>query len=58
MTRYLMIENKVKRTLNIESFCNISKYRIMGFISLISNMNKDISLRMIIQFPLYVNMDK
>ena len=53
-----MIENKVKRTLNIESFCNISKYRIMGFISLISNMNKDISLRMIIQFPLYVNMDK
>ena len=58
MTRYLMIENKVKRTLNIESFCNISKYSIMGFISLISNMNKDISLRMIIQFPLYVNMDK
>lgn len=56
MTKYLTTEEAVKKALNIDSFRNISKDKIMDFISLIPSMDKDIALAAINQFPNYVDM--
>ncbi len=56
MTKYLTTEEAVKKALNIDSFRNISKDKIMDFIFLIPSMDKDIALAAINQFPNYVEM--
>lgn len=56
MPKYLVTEEEVKKALDIDSFRNMSKSKIMDFISLIPNMDKDIALAAINQFPAYVDM--
>ena len=46
---------EVKKALNIESFRNMSKDKIIEFVSLIPNMDKDVAIKIIEQFPEYAN---
>jgi hypothetical protein len=46
-------ENEVKKALAIDSFRNMSKDKIMEFVSLIPNMDKDVAIKIIGQFPAY-----
>lgn len=49
----LISEEEVKSALDIKSFRDLSKDKITEFISLIPNMNKDVALSIINQFPEY-----
>ncbi|MDR2044516.1 MAG: hypothetical protein LBQ15_09165 [Clostridium sp.] len=51
----LVSETQVKKALNIESFRNLSKEKIVEFVSLIPNMDKDVAFKIIEQFPEYAN---
>lgn len=53
MSKRLVTESDVKKALNIESFRNISKEKITEFVQLIPNMDKDLALEIINQFPTY-----
>ena len=44
-------EEAVKRALNIDSFRNLSKDKIMQFASMIPYMDKDVAIAIITQFP-------
>jgi hypothetical protein len=46
---------EVKKALNIESFRNLSKDKIIEFVSLIPNMDRDVAIKIIEQFPQYAN---
>ena len=46
-------ENEVKKALAIDSFRNMSKDKIMEFVSAIPNMDKDVAIKIIEQFPAY-----
>lgn len=46
-------ENEVKKALAIDSFRNMSKEKIMEFVSAIPNMDKDVAIKIIEQFPAY-----
>lgn len=46
-------EDEVKKALAIDSFRNMSKDKIMEFVSAIPNMDKDIAIKIIDQFPAY-----
>ena len=54
MSQYLVSEDQVKKALQIDSFRNPSKDKIMEFASLIPHMDKDVALAIINQFPAYV----
>ena len=54
MSQYLVSEEQVKKALQIDSFRNLSKDKIMEFASLIPHMDKDIAVAIINQFPAYV----
>lgn len=54
MSQYLVSEEQVKKTLQIDSFRNLSKDKIMEFASLIPYMDKDVAIAIINQFPAYV----
>lgn len=54
MSQYLVSEDQVKKALQIDSFRNLSKDKIMEFASLIPYMDKDVALAIINQFPAYV----
>ena len=54
MSQYLVSEDQVKKALQIDSFRNLSKDKIMEFASLIPHMDKDVALTIINQFPAYV----
>ena len=56
MPQSLVSESQVKNALNIDSFRNLSKDKIMQFVSLIPNMDKDVALSIINQFPAYSEM--
>lgn len=56
MPQKLVSESQVKNALNIDSFRNLSKDKIMEFVSLIPNMDKDVALSIINQFPAYSEM--
>lgn len=56
MANTLISEESVKKALNIESFRNLSKDKIVEFISLIPNMDKDVAMSIINQFPAYAEM--
>ena len=58
MTNKLITEQQVKEALNIESFRNLSKDKIMEFVSLIPNMDKDVAISIVNQYPAYFEMAK
>jgi len=47
----MMSEETVKKTLGIDSFRNLSKEKIVEFVSMIPNMDKDLAVSIINQFP-------
>ena len=49
--KYLVSEDQVKKALNIKSFRNMSKDKIMQFVSLIPQMDKEVAIAIINQFP-------
>lgn len=53
MKKIMVTENEVKKALAIDNFRNISKEKIMEFVSAIPNMDKDIAMKIIEQFPTY-----
>ena len=53
MAKYMATENDVKKALAIDSFRNISKDKIMEFVSAIPNMDKEVAVKIIEQFPSY-----
>lgn len=53
MSQYLVSEEAVKDALGIDTFRNISKDKIMEFISAIPNMDKEVAIKIINQFPAY-----
>jgi len=53
MAKYMFTENEVKKALAIDSFRNMSKDKIMEFVSAIPNMDKDVAIKIIGQFPAY-----
>lgn len=55
MTQNLVSEEQVKEALQINSFCEISKDKIMEFVSLIPNMDKEVAIAIINQFPTYTD---
>lgn len=54
MSQYLVSEEQVKKALQIDSFRNLSKDKIVEFASLIPHMDKDVAIAIINQFPAYV----
>ena len=53
MSKHYFSEEQVKDALQINSFREISKAKLMEFVSLIPNMDKDVALAIIGQFPAY-----
>lgn len=53
MSKHYFTEEQVKDALQINSFREISKAKLMEFVSLIPNMDKDVALAIIGQFPTY-----
>lgn len=54
----MLIERQIKDALQIDSFRNLSKEKIMEFASLISNMDKDVAISIINQFTAYAESSK
>lgn len=50
----IVSEEQVKKALQIDSFRNLSKDKIVEFASLIPHMDKDVAIAIINQFPAYV----
>lgn len=55
MGKALVSVEEVKNALNIESFRNLSKDKVMEFVSLIPNMDKDLAIKIVEQFPSYAD---
>lgn len=53
MAKHMVSEDQVKKALAIDSFRNLSKDKIMEFVSAIPNMDKDVAIKIIEQFPSY-----
>lgn len=53
MAKYMVTESEVKKALAVDSFRNVSKDKIMEFVSAIPNMDKDVAIKIIEQFPSY-----
>lgn len=53
MAKYMITEDEVKKALAIDSFRNMSKDKIIEFVSAIPNMDKDVAIKIIDQFPAY-----
>lgn len=51
MVKSLNNEKEVKRMLNIDSFRNLSKDKIMYFVSEIPKMDKEVAMNIVNQFP-------
>jgi hypothetical protein len=51
----LVSAEAVKKALNIEKFSEMSKDKIIQFVSLIPNMDKDVAIKIIEQFPQYAS---
>lgn len=58
MAQTLVTMDDVKKALGIEDLRNISGAKVAEFISLIPNMDKDIAIQIINQFPAYTDMAK
>jgi hypothetical protein len=58
MANTIISEEQVKQALRINNFREISKDKIMEFVSLIPNMDKDVAISIINQFPAYAESAK
>ncbi|WP_089610380.1 hypothetical protein [Dehalobacterium formicoaceticum] len=56
MAKYMITENEVKKALAIDNFRNITKDKIMEFVSAIPNMDKEVAIKIIEQFPSYTEL--
>ena len=56
MEKKLLTEVEVKQKLDISDFRNITKDKIIQFVSLMPQMDKELSIKIIEQFPNYTNM--
>lgn len=54
--KHLTTEQEVKDRLGIDDFRHLSKDKVIEFVSLIPNTDKDIAINVISQFPEYSNM--
>lgn len=54
----LVNEEDVKNALKIDSFRNLSKSKIMEFVSLIPNMDKEVAIKIIEQYPTFARMSE
>jgi len=54
MAQYLASAEEVKQALKIDSFRNVTKDKLIEFVSAIPNMDKDVAMEIIGQFPSYV----
>lgn len=55
MVKKLRTELAVKKALNIDSFRNLSKNKIIEFVSLMPQIDRDLALSIINQFPNYAS---
>lgn len=55
MGKALVSVEEVKNALNIENFRNLSKDKVMEFVSLIPNMDKELAMQIVEQFPSYAD---
>lgn len=53
MGKKYISEEQVKKALGIQSFRNLSKDKVMKFVSLIPQMEKEVAIAIINQFPVY-----
>lgn len=58
MSKTLISVEGVKNALNIDSFRNLSKDKIMEFVSLIPNMDKEVAIKIIEQYPTFVKLSE
>lgn len=58
LTKKYLSEDAVKRALKIDSFRNLSKDRIMQFVSMIPYMDKEVAIAIINQFPTFADFGK
>lgn len=58
MNKRYLTENDVKRALRIDSFRNLSKDKVMEFASMIPDMDKDVAIAIINQFPSFADFGK
>ncbi|MDD2434837.1 MAG: hypothetical protein PHO63_01130 [Bacilli bacterium] len=56
MNKKLMTEEQVKHELGIVDFRTITKDKIMNFVSLMPKLDKELSIKIIEQFPNYASM--
>lgn len=53
MVKKLSTEDAVKKALNIDSFRNLSKSKVIEFVSMLPQMDREVALSIINQFPNY-----
>ena len=58
MKKKMMLEEDVKKALNITDFRALSKEKIIEFISIIPKVDKEVAISIINQFPNYADMAK
>lgn len=58
MKKKMMLEEDVKKALNITDFRSLSKEKIMEFVSIIPKVDKEVAISIINQFPNYTDMAK
>ena len=58
MSKKIVSEAEVKKALAINNFREVSKEKLVDFISLIPNMDKDVAVSVINQFPTYADYAK
>ena len=58
MKKKMMLEEDVKKALNITDFRSLSKENIMEFVSIIPKVDKEVAISIINQFPNYADMAK
>lgn len=56
MTQKMVSQQEVLKALGIDSFRQLSKEKVTAFISLIPNMDKDLAVECIKQFPTFVEL--
>ncbi|WP_423901707.1 hypothetical protein [Eggerthia catenaformis] len=58
MNKTLVSVKEVKNVLKIDSFRNLSKDKIMEFVSLIPNMDKEVAIKIIEQYPAFAKLSE
>ena len=58
MSKSLVPVEEVKNALKIDSFRNLSKDKIMEFVSLIPNMDKEVAIKIIEQYPAFAKLSE